>query len=430
MPSSYPPVTPISVFYSYSHKDEGLRKKLETHLSLLRDEGLIKEWYDRRIEPGMEWDGVISENLEKAHIILLLVSADFLASQYCRDVEIARAMQRHEAGTARVVPVILRPVDWHSASFGKLQALPKNGKPVITWKYRDEGFTDIARGIREVTKGLATTDSKTANAVRSAIGQSRNLTDGDATDRNHPLDVATTPITGGNPQVPSAEGVQPPRPSPSKQEPQGEVFAPKPRLPINTTSDPLLRPLDVFDVYWTIRRRWKQVLILWLAITGSLLPISLSYSTRFLKDSATPIVLILLIPPCAILTLFVLRDHALAWVNDLGDLSAIPAPVFGLPEWPAGKHLTREHDYTFRQILDHLQSVLFEEPVPAKAGRASLSRARYRRRVRPPSLPSSAGPAPLPVSQHCSSTLTHASAPSPACSSKTTPRASALFSRG
>ena len=155
MSASEHPAAPISLFYSYSHKDDALREKLETHLSLLKDQGVIREWYDRRIEPGTEWDGVISNNLNAAEIILLLVSADFLASRYCHDVEIAEAMKRHGEGTARVIPVILRPVDWHTASFGKLQALPKDGKPVTSWKNRDEAFTDIARGIREVATSPA-----------------------------------------------------------------------------------------------------------------------------------------------------------------------------------------------------------------------------------------------------------------------------------
>jgi hypothetical protein len=149
-----PPVAPTSLFYSYSHRDEALRKKLETHLSLLQEEGIISGWHDRRIVAGTEWDGAISEKLDQAGIILLLVSADFLASKYCRDFEVARAMQRHEAGTARVIPVILRSVDWHTAPFGKLEALPRDGKPVTSWKNRDEAFTDIARGIREAVKGL------------------------------------------------------------------------------------------------------------------------------------------------------------------------------------------------------------------------------------------------------------------------------------
>jgi TIR domain len=148
------PAEPVSLFCSYSHKDEALRKKLETHLSLLEDQGVIHGWNDRRIEAGTEWDGAINKNLEDAGIILLLVSADFLASRYCRDVEIARAMERHKVGTARVIPVILRPVDWHTAPFGKLQALPKDGKPITKWKNQDEAFTDVARGIREAAKSL------------------------------------------------------------------------------------------------------------------------------------------------------------------------------------------------------------------------------------------------------------------------------------
>lgn len=147
--------SPVSLFYSYSHKDESLREKLQTHLSLLKDQGVIQDWHDRRIEAGTEWDGLIDANLQSAGIILLLVSADFLSSGYCRDVEIRKAMERHEAGTARVIPVILRPVDgWNSAPFGKLQALPKNAKAVTTWKNRDEAFADVARGIREAAASI------------------------------------------------------------------------------------------------------------------------------------------------------------------------------------------------------------------------------------------------------------------------------------
>ena len=154
--SDHPPA-PISLFYSYSKRDKALRDRLETHLSLLQAQGVISGWHDRRIEAGTEWDGAISEHLEEAGIILLLVSAEFLATKYCRDVEITRAMERHEAGTARVIPIIVRPVDaWHTAAFGKLQALPEKGKAVTTWKNRDEAFADIARGIREVANSLAT----------------------------------------------------------------------------------------------------------------------------------------------------------------------------------------------------------------------------------------------------------------------------------
>jgi hypothetical protein len=149
------PAALVSLFYSYSHKDEALRDELATHLSLLRRQGVISGWHDRRIAAGTEWAGQIDQHLEAADVILLLVSADFLASDYCYDKEMKRALERHGAGTARVIPVILRPCDWQSAPFWKLQALPKDGKPVTTWGNRDEAFTDIARCIRNAVTSIA-----------------------------------------------------------------------------------------------------------------------------------------------------------------------------------------------------------------------------------------------------------------------------------
>jgi len=140
----------LRLFYSYSHKDEALRDELETHLKLLQREGAISGWHDRRILAGSEWDKKIDENLEKADIILLLVSADFVASDYCYDVEMKRAIERHKRKEAVVIPVILRDYDWHTAPFGKLQALPKNGKAVKLWADRDSAWKDVAQGIRKV----------------------------------------------------------------------------------------------------------------------------------------------------------------------------------------------------------------------------------------------------------------------------------------
>lgn len=145
---------PVTLFYSYSHKDEKLRDRLEKHLSILGRQGVISNWHDRRITAGDEWKGVIDKHLDSAEIILLLVSADFLASDYCYDIELKRALERHEEKTARVIPVILRSVDWNDAPFGKLQALPKDGKPVMEWNPSDKGFQNIARGIRAVVEQI------------------------------------------------------------------------------------------------------------------------------------------------------------------------------------------------------------------------------------------------------------------------------------
>jgi hypothetical protein len=149
-----PQTEAISLFSSYAHKDEALRDELDTHLALLRNQGTISSWHDRSIPVGSEWDAEISENLESAQIILLLVSANFLASEYIWGKELKRAMERHEAGEARVIPITLKPCDWHSAAFGKLQALPKGAKAVTKWSDRDEAFTDVALGIRKTVEGM------------------------------------------------------------------------------------------------------------------------------------------------------------------------------------------------------------------------------------------------------------------------------------
>lgn len=145
----------IEVFFSYSHKDEDLRDELEKHLSILKRQGVIQSWHDRRIGAGREWEGEIDKHLNTAHIILLLISADFLTSDYCYEVEMKRAMERHQAGETRVIPVILRPCDWEDALFGKLQALPMDAKPITSWPNRDEAFLDVARGIRAAVEELA-----------------------------------------------------------------------------------------------------------------------------------------------------------------------------------------------------------------------------------------------------------------------------------
>jgi hypothetical protein len=149
-----PPARPVTLFYSYSHKDEKLREKLEEHLSLLNRQGLLSGWHDRCITASLDWAGQIDSHLNSADLILLLVSPAFLASNYCYDLEMTRAVQRGDEGSVRVVPVILRPCDWRSAPFGKFQGLPRDGKPVITWKIRDEAFLDVALGLRNLITSL------------------------------------------------------------------------------------------------------------------------------------------------------------------------------------------------------------------------------------------------------------------------------------
>src|SRR5713226_5427580 len=161
----------ISLFYSYAQIDAMLRDELDKHLSLLRQRGFITQWYDRDISAGTEWAHQIDHHLNTADIILLLISSDFLASTYCYSIEMKRALERHEVGEARVIPVLLRPVDWQDASFAKLQVLPQNGTPITCWRDRDLAFTDIAIQIRRVVKELQ--ESQKSKADKQANGNAQ-----------------------------------------------------------------------------------------------------------------------------------------------------------------------------------------------------------------------------------------------------------------
>jgi len=149
------PTRAIKIFYSYAHEDKKLRDKLEKHLSILRHQHHILDWHDREISAGTEWEQEISQELNAAYIILLLVSPDYLHSEYCYSIEMKRALERLNTGDARVIAILLRPVDWEDAPFSELQVLPRDRKPVTSWRKYDEAFLDIAKGIRQVIKELS-----------------------------------------------------------------------------------------------------------------------------------------------------------------------------------------------------------------------------------------------------------------------------------
>lgn len=142
---------PVRLFYSYSRSDEALRLELERHLALLQRQGAIAPWSDRCIDPGEPWREHLTTELARADMILLLISNHFLASDFCWDVEMKQALA---STTARVIPILLSPVDWRGAPFAHLQALPKDARPVTTWPNRDAAWTDVARGIRRVVESL------------------------------------------------------------------------------------------------------------------------------------------------------------------------------------------------------------------------------------------------------------------------------------
>jgi hypothetical protein len=144
----------IKVFLSYSHKDTVLRDELTAHLTALKWRGVIQDWNDDQIEAGTNWDKAIASYLDSADIILLLLSADFLASQHSWD-EAERVLKRHESGQARVILVLLRPVDLSATPFAKLQFSPSGGKPITFWEDKDEAFLSVARDIRKVARELS-----------------------------------------------------------------------------------------------------------------------------------------------------------------------------------------------------------------------------------------------------------------------------------
>lgn len=158
-------INPIRVFYSYAHEDEKYRKRLDKQLSSLKKQGLITDWHNHMISAGKEWEQETNKYLSTAKIILLLVSPDFISSDYCYGVEVRRAMEKHDAGEARVIPIIVRPTAWEDAPFSKLQVLPTDGKPATSWRKLDEAFLDIAKGILNAIKELHQNEIKKSRFI-------------------------------------------------------------------------------------------------------------------------------------------------------------------------------------------------------------------------------------------------------------------------
>jgi hypothetical protein len=142
----------LKVFVSYSHADEQIKDSLIKHIKPLERMSLIASWNDRQLLAGTEWDGEINRQLEEADLVLLLVSIDFINSKYCYDVELEKALERHAEGKCKVVPIIVRGCLWRFTPFAKLQALPRDGKPIVSHLDQDEAMANIAEGIRLVAE--------------------------------------------------------------------------------------------------------------------------------------------------------------------------------------------------------------------------------------------------------------------------------------
>ncbi len=162
------------LFVSYSHKDEELKKALLAHLAPLEHEGLIEAWHDRELEAGDDFNAEIGDALERAEIILFLVSSDFLTSGYVNKVEIKKSLDRRNAGQARVIPIILRACDWRREPFGPFLAAPTDGKPITLWPDRDVAYLDVVTKIRTALtfadlKSLGPALDATAGSMNEAL---------------------------------------------------------------------------------------------------------------------------------------------------------------------------------------------------------------------------------------------------------------------
>ena len=145
---------PVEIFFSYAHEDEALVKEVQQQLCIFKRLLAISPWHDRKILPGSDWESQIDEHLRSARVIVLFVSTNFIASDYCYGVEMTEALRREAAGEARVIPIILRPCAWERVPFARLQALPTDGRAITAWSDRDQVCLDVAHGIMNVIERL------------------------------------------------------------------------------------------------------------------------------------------------------------------------------------------------------------------------------------------------------------------------------------
>jgi len=153
---------PVKLFISYAHEDESYKDKLMTSIANMKRNGYVSAWEDRQIPAGGEWDKHIKTALNDADIILLLISMDFIASDYCFGVEVAKAIERHNDpnDNACVVPIILRHADWQDTAFAKFQALPKGAVPISNWDDKDAAYLDIVNQLKKLIKRMRGIEEK------------------------------------------------------------------------------------------------------------------------------------------------------------------------------------------------------------------------------------------------------------------------------
>lgn len=163
----------MKAFISYSHRDAAALERLHAHLAILRREQLIESWFDREILAGAELNQAIAQQMEASNLFLLLVSPDFLNSSYCYDVEMKSALEKHESGEARVVPIIVEPCDWTATPLGRLKAVPKDGKPIAEWTNANTAYLDIVQELRRIAQADVQSPTKSRQSAAPNLSASQ-----------------------------------------------------------------------------------------------------------------------------------------------------------------------------------------------------------------------------------------------------------------
>lgn len=156
---------PVASWLAFHSEAKRSMKSSTSHLSLYLRQGLFALWHHQRISPGENRQRTIDTHLETANVILLFISADFLASEYCYSQEMKHALERHRRGEARVIPLLIRPVDWEKAPFADLSPLPTDAKPLTLWEDRDAALMHVATHQRRVIEDVSTSTDGTAQEI-------------------------------------------------------------------------------------------------------------------------------------------------------------------------------------------------------------------------------------------------------------------------
>lgn len=146
---------PIKVFISYAKEDTSFMHELTKHLKVFEKNNIIEIWHDALIAPGENWKEEIKVHIQDAHVIILLISADFMASDYIDNIEISKSLDRSRKRETVIIPIIIRPTNYSSLEISKYQALPKDGKPVSTWVDKDEAWVDITNQLKKLFDSLS-----------------------------------------------------------------------------------------------------------------------------------------------------------------------------------------------------------------------------------------------------------------------------------